>query len=75
MNAPTTTQVPDTSMPMDIDQNKHRPETHSCYNCNEKCHLSQHCLKPWKQQVQLVELTEKNLKSLVAKVAVAVMDA
>src|SRR5882724_6210072 len=28
INAPTTTQVPDTSMPKDIDQNKHRPETH-----------------------------------------------
>src|SRR5882724_8894150 len=39
-NAPTTTQAPDTSTPMDIDQNKFRPETHSCYNCNEKGHLS-----------------------------------
>jgi len=34
------TQMPDTSAPMDIDQNKHRLETCSCYNCNEKGHLS-----------------------------------
>ena len=39
-NTPVTTQAMDTSMSMDIDQNKHRPETRSCYNCNEKGHLS-----------------------------------
>jgi len=54
-------------MPMDIDKNKCRPETHSCYNCNEKGHLSQHCPKPQKQQVWSVNLTETDLKSLVAK--------
>jgi len=59
---------------MDIDQNKCRPETHRCYNCNLKGHLSQHCLKPQKQQLQSTELTEIDLKSLVAKVVVAVMD-
>ena len=75
MNTPATTQVPDTSTPMDIDQNKHRPETCSCYNCNEKGHLSQHCPKPWKQQVQSVESTKINLKSLVAEAAAAAMDA
>jgi len=40
MNTPATTQTPDTSMPMDIDQNKHRPENCSCYNFNEKGNLS-----------------------------------
>src|SRR5882724_5041821 len=40
MNTPTTTQTPDTSAHMDIYQNKHRPETHSCYNLNEKGHIS-----------------------------------
>jgi len=30
--------MPDTSMPMDIDRTC-RPETHSCYNCNDKGHL------------------------------------
>src|SRR5882724_8171688 len=39
-NAPTVTQTPGTSVPMDIDQNKCGLETHSCYNCNEKGHLS-----------------------------------
>jgi len=39
-NTSAITQMPDTSAPMDIDQNKHRSETHSCYNCNEKGHLS-----------------------------------
>ena len=74
-NTPATTQAPYTSMPMDIDQNKHRPETHSCYNCNKKGHLSQHCLKPQKQWVWLVESTKVDLKSLVAKAVVATMDA
>ena len=74
-NTPATTQVLDTSMHMDIDQNKHRPETCSWYNCNEKGHLSWHCQKPQKQWVQLVKTTEVNLKSLVAEAVVAAMDA
>jgi len=60
---------------MDIDQNRCRPETHSCYICNEKGHLSQHCPKPWKQQIWLTELIETNLKSLVATAVVAARDA
>ena len=60
---------------MDIDQNKHRLETRSCYNCNEKGHILRHCPKPWKQQIRLTKLTELNLKSLVAKAVVAAMDA
>jgi len=31
-------------------------------------------LKPWKQQIQLNELTKTDLKSLVAKAVAAVMD-
>src|SRR5882724_13121427 len=75
MNTPAIAQALDTSAPMDIDQNKCRSETRSCYNCNEKGHILRHCLKPQKQQIWLTELTELNLKSLVAKAVVVVMDA
>ena len=75
MNTPIITQMPDTSAPMDIDQNKCRLETCSCYNCNENGHLSQHYLKPQKQHIQLTKSTETNLKILVTEAVVAVMDA
>src|SRR5882724_8033426 len=74
-NTPTIAQTLDTSVPMDIDQNKCRSETHSCYNCNEKGHISRHCLKPRKQQIRSTESTELNLKSLVAEAVAAGMDA
>src|SRR5882724_8341790 len=67
--------IPDTLAPMDIDQSKCNQETHTCYNCDEKGHLSQHCPKPQKQQVWSVKLTETDLKSLVAKAVEAAMDA
>src|SRR5882724_8713404 len=73
-NTPAIPQALDTSVPMDIDQNKRRSETRSCYNCNEKGHILRHCPKPQKQQIRLTESTELNLKSLVAKAVVAVID-
>ena len=60
---------------MDIDQNKHRSETRSCYNCNKKGHILRPCLKPRKQQIWSTESTELDLKSLVAEAVAAVMDA
>ena len=74
-NTPTIAQAPDTSAPMDIDQNKHRSETRSCYNCNEQGHISRHCQKPQKQQIQSTESTELDLKSLVAEAVAAAIDA
>jgi len=38
-------------------------------------HISRHCLKPQKQQIQSTESTELDLKNLVAKAVVAAMDA
>ena len=75
MNTPAITQTPDTSAPMDIDQNKGRSETRSCYNFNEKGHISRHCPKPRKQQIRSTKSTELNLKSLVAEAVAAAMDA
>ena len=75
MNTPAVPQALDTSAPMDIDQNKRRSETRSCYNCNEKGHISRHCPKPRKQQIRSTESTELDLKSLVAKAVVAAIDA
>src|SRR5882724_7376875 len=74
-NTPAVAQTPDTSVPMDIDQNKGRSETHSCYNCNDKGHISRHCPKPRKQQIRSTESTELDLKSLVAEAVVAAIDA
>ena len=67
--------MPDTLMPMDIDQSKHRPETCTCYNYNKKGHLSQHCPKLQKQQNRSAESTEVKLKGLVTEAEVAVLDA
>jgi len=74
-NTPAAAQTPDTSMPMDIDQNKHRSETRSCYNCNEKGHILRHCPKPQKQQIRSTESTELESKNLVAEAVAAAMDA
>src|SRR5882724_2648679 len=74
-NTPTIAQAPDTSVPMDIDQNKHRSETRSCYNCDEKGHILRHCLKPRKQQIWSTKSTELDLKILVAAAVAAAIDA
>ena len=60
---------------MDIDQSKCKQETCTCYNCDEKGHLSHHGLKPQKQQIHSAKLNEVDIKGLVAKVVAAVMDA
>ena len=60
---------------MDIDQSKCKQETCTCYNCDEKGHLSHHCLKPWKQWIRSAESNEVNIKGLVAEAVTAVMDA
>ena len=60
---------------MDIGQSKHKQETHTCYNCDEKGHLSHYCPKPQKQWIHSAKSNEVNIKGLVAKVITAVMDA
>src|SRR5882724_6166673 len=60
---------------MDIDQRKCKQETCTCYNCDDKGHLSHYCLKPQKQQIHLAEPNEVNIKGLIAKVVTAAMDA
>ena len=60
---------------MDIDQSKRKQETRTCYNCEEKGHLSCHCPKPRKQWICLAEPNEVDIKGLVAKVVTAAMDA
>ena len=60
---------------MDIDQSKCKQETRTCYNCEEKGHLSHHCPKPWKQWIRSAEPNEINIKGLMAEVVAAAMDA
>jgi len=68
------TPTPDTLAPMDIDQRKHKQETHMGYNCDEKGHLSHHCPKPQKQWICLDEPNEVDIKGL-AEVVTAAIDA
>ena len=67
--------IPDTSAPMDIDQSKCKQETHTCYNCEEKGHLSHHFQKPRKQWIHSADPNKVNIKGLVAEVVTAAMDA
>src|SRR5882724_7961180 len=67
--------IPDPLAPMDINQSKHKQETHTCYNCDEKGHLSHHFLKPLKQWIRLAKSNEVNIKGLIAKAVTEAMDA
>jgi len=59
---------------MDINQSRPRLETHTCYNCGDKGHLSCVCLKPQKQIIQLTESAETDIRSLMAEAVMAAMD-
>src|SRR5882672_1570989 len=72
---PAAIHVPDTSVPMDIDQSRPRPKMRTCYNCGEPSHLSRTCTKPRKQKIQSATSAETDLKSLVAEAVAAAMDA
>src|SRR5467141_4033260 len=71
---PAAIHIPDTSVPMDIDQSRPRPEKRTCYNCGEPSHLSRTCTKPWKQKIWLATLAETDIKSLIAEAIAAAMD-
>jgi len=59
---------------MNIGQNRPWPEMHTCYNCDEKGHISTHYSNPWKQRTQSA-MTKINIKSLVAEAVAVVLDA
>src|SRR5882724_10257566 len=67
MQAPTTIQTLDTHVPMDINQNRLRPEMFICYNCSNKGHLSHTCPKPQKQRIQSTASAEMDIKSIIAR--------
>jgi len=74
-NIYTATPTLDTSTPMDIDQSKHKQETRTCYNCEEKGHLLCHCPKPQKQWIHSAEPNEVDIKGLIVEVVAEAMDA
>src|SRR5882672_344255 len=67
--------MPDTSVPMYIDQSQPRPETCTCYNCGEPVHLSHACMKPWKQRIQSTIPANADIKILLAEAMAEAMDA
>src|SRR5882672_719190 len=75
MQTPTAIHMPDTLVPMDIDQSQPRPKTCTCYNCGKPGHLSCTCMKPREQKIQLTTSAETDIKSLVAEAVAAPMDA
>jgi len=51
------------------------PETHTCYNCSDKGHVSHVFPKPQKQRIWLADSAEGDIKCIVAKAVAATMDA
>ena len=74
MQTPMARHMPDTSVPMDINQSRPRPEMCTCYNCSEPGHLSHACTKPQKQRIWLTTSAEMDIKSLVAEAMTVAMD-
>src|SRR5882672_8387760 len=72
---PAAIHMPDTSVPMEIDQSWPRPKMHTCYNCGEPSHLSHPCKNPQKQRIQVTILAEMDIKSIVAEAVAVAMDA
>jgi len=52
-----------------------KQETHTCYNCDEKGHLSHHCPNPQKQWIHSAEPNKVDIKGLVPEAVTAAMDA
>src|SRR5882672_8842214 len=74
MQTPAAIHIPDTSVPMDIDQSQPRHEMCTCYNCGEPSHLSHACMKPQKKRIWSTTLAKIDIKSLVAEAMAAAMD-
>src|SRR3979490_3423518 len=68
------TSTPNTATPMDIDSNRRRAETRTCYNCGKQGHISPASPEPPKQHVR-TNITEKTLASMVSESVAVALDA
>ena len=60
--------------PMDIDSNRRRSETRTCYNCGKQGHISPQCPEPRKERVR-ANITDTALAELVAESVEAALKA
>jgi Retrotransposon gag protein/Zinc knuckle len=72
--APITAAPAETSVPMDIDSNRRRTETRTCYNCGRKGHISPHCPDPPKRRIR-TNFTEVDIKGMISESVAAALDA
>src|SRR3979490_1712094 len=68
------TSTPNTATPMDLDSNRRRAETRTCYNCGKQGHISPACPEPRKEHVRM-NITETPLASMVSESVAAALDA
>ena len=71
---PIVTTPPDTATPMDIDSNRRRIETRTCYNCRKPGHIAPNCPEPRRERVRS-NLTQADIVGMISESVAAALDA
>ena len=59
---------------MDIDSNRRRAETWTCYNCHKQGHIAPHCPEPHKERVR-TNLTQADIVGMISESVAAALNA